>query len=202
MSNTNDHKRDTTKGGLMDGITGITNTAKESVKQAEDASQTPIDYVNDLAAAARQTAEDAKKQQHDATASAIAQAQARDKERQHERQQADQSHSTSTNPAQQAANIASEAAAAAEKEKLKKEAEHAARWARIEAESAARAAEARRAEQAEQFQGSGGVGSQEQLDAIRQGYAGSGTADPSGSTIDTNQRASAQDNTNKDSNQS
>jgi len=86
-------------------------------------------------------------------------------------------------------------AQAAQKEKERHDAEQAARWARIEAESAARAEAARQAEAAEQFQGSGGVGSQEQLDAIRQGYADAGLADPSGSTANSDQSASSQDDT-------
>ncbi len=65
MSNNNEHKRDTTKGGLIDGITDLTNAAKETVKQAENASQTPADHISELAAAARETVEAAKKQQHD-----------------------------------------------------------------------------------------------------------------------------------------
>lgn len=59
-------------------------------------------------------------------------------------------------------------------------------------ENARRADQARNAEQAEQeeFQGSGGVGSAEQLDAIRRGYIERGLADPSGLTIDNDATAS------------
>ncbi len=187
MPKKNNNNQDPKKGGLIDSINDMTSAAKETVKQAENANQTPMGHISDMVQAARETAEAAKKQQHDSTASAIAQAQARDKERQHAREQAGQSQSGSGNPLQQVSDLARQAAEAAAKEKARKEAEDAAWWARIQAQPE------------EPFQGSGGVGSQEQLDSLREGYASAGIDDPSGLTLDADQRASSQDNSNKTS---
>ena len=91
--------------------------------------------------------------------------------------------------ARQAADAARQASENARKQqeteaarKAAEDARHKADWARIEAESAQRAAEALRAEQQQEPQGSGGVNSEDQLDAIRRGYIERGLADPSGLT--------------------
>ena len=150
---------------------------KDDKQQSARQSGSIFDRITGMANAAREAAEEAEQagRQHQSPLDRVREiAETARRAAENARQQAEQAEET---PVERAYKAAEDAA-------------HKARWARIEAEAAQRAEEARRASEQEEFQGSGGVGSQEQLDTLRRGYIERGLADPSGLTANSDSLAS------------
>lgn len=172
MSNQRDKDQASrSSGGIVGGINDLVNSAKHAV---DEASQTPTDRIDNLVEAAKHAVENAQKQAEAAKEAAAQTSQHHNDPTQHARDLVE--------AAKQAAENAQKQAAAAADRKAADEIRRKAQLARMEAEAAQRAEEARKAEQEEEFHGSGGVGSAEDLDALRRGYIERGLADPSGLT--------------------